>query len=456
MTDTTNQFLPIDREIIADAFTSNETRDVLYALCDTIGSRFSGTEGERLGAEHIAGKFEEYELDSVEIEEFPLKAAWRRGAAAELRIVTAGNRIVPCLALPYGASSPPGGVSGELIDIGPGAAEDVERLADQIRGRIVFTDASGAHRSEIFGRVVEAGATAFIMRSRAPGMMLPTGCVSFGFPGKIPAIGIAHASGLQIQRLANNGKLEVTVTTHDSFEPGTSRNVVGEIRGKRFPEELVVIGGHMDSHDVAPGAVDNASGTVCVVEVARLLARRKDNLERTIRFVTFGSEEVGLLGSYRHVDAHLDDMPRIRLMLNLDCMAMSRPKGFVFHKLPAAEKYVEALRRQMNEPLSFVDRIHPHSDHFPFVLKGVPTAEITGGEFNPGVASFGHMAGDTADKVSLIDLREGSALAARLLLRASNDPNWPFKTRTEEEVTTLLEESGIAKALEYEKQHAAG
>jgi aminopeptidase YwaD len=451
MNTTENPFLDVDRGIIADAYTSNETRDVLHTLSDTIGIRFAGTDGERRGAEYIAGKFEEYGLDSVEIEEFRFDA-WRRGDPASLQIVGENARRIPCLALPYGAPTPQGGVTSTLIDIGPGAAKDVERFRDRIRGNIVLTEATGAHRGEIYGRVVEAGAVGFILIGRAPGMMLPTGCVSFGKAGSIPAIGIAHESGLQIQRMSVNGDITLEIRTFDSFEAGTSRNVVGELRGARFPDEYVAVGGHMDSHDVAPGAVDNASGTTCVVETARLLALQRSEVERTIRFITFGAEEVGLLGSYHHAEAHAGDMAAMRFMLNLDCLVMSRPKGLVFHNLPTAEEYVTVLRAQIQEPLPFFDRIHAHSDHFPFILKGVPTGEIGGGRFNPGVKSFAHMAGDTADKVSLIDLREESALAARLLFRASNDPDWPFATRTPAEVEQLLEESGIKKAMEFENQ----
>ena len=73
---------------------------------------------------------------------------------------------------------------------------------------------------------------------------------------------------------------------------------------------------------------------------------------------------------------------RLEKMLNLDCLVMSRPKGLVFHKLPGAEAYAEKLRAQMQEPLPFFNQIHSHSDHFPFVLKGVPTGEIGGGRFH--------------------------------------------------------------------------
>jgi Zn-dependent M28 family amino/carboxypeptidase len=177
-------------------------------------------------------------------------------------------------------------------------------------------------------------------------------------------------------------------------------------------------------------------------------------LHRSVRFIGFGAEEVGLLGSYHYASVQAGDMPATRFMLNLDCVSMSRPKGLVFHKIPGADEYVGALRAQMREPLPFSERLHPHSDHFPFFLKGVITAEIGGGRFNPNVAAFGHMAGDTPDKVSLIDLREQSALAARVLFRAANDADWPFAHRTPEEVEALLKETGIDKALAFEHQAA--
>ena len=446
-----NPFSDIDRTIIADAYTSDETKDVLHTLCDTIGIRFAGTEGERLGAEYIAKKFDEYGLDQTEIEEFEFDA-WRRGDPAKLSLVGKNARNIPCLALPYGAPTASGGVTATLVDIGPGAPEDVERHRDGIRGSIVITEATGAHRGEIYGRVVEAGAVGFILHGRAPGMILPTGCVSFGKAGAIPAVGIAHESGLQIQRLSGRDDVTLNIQTFDSFVTGTSRNVVGELKGRRVPDEYVVVGGHMDSRDVAPGAVDNASGTTCVVETSRLLALQRDNVDRSIRFIGFGAEEVGLLGSYQYAKAHTDEMASIRFMLNLDCLAMSRPKGLVFHKLPGGDDYAKKLRSQLNEPLPFYDRIHAHSDHFPFILEGVPTGEIGGGRFNPGVKSFAHMAGDTADKVSLIDLREESALASRILVRASNDPDWPFSRRTKAELEKVLKDSGIKEAMKFENQ----
>jgi len=96
------------------------------------------------------------------------------------------------------------------------------------------------------------------------------------------------------------------------------------------------------------------------------------------------------------------------------------------------------LAEQMETPIPFHDRFHCHSDHYPFVLQGLPTAGMAGGEFAPQIRSYGHMAADTPDKISLTDLREGAAFAARILLRAANDEQWPCMRRTPDQVEELL------------------
>ena len=449
MTSEETEWAAIDRNIVADALTSDETRDILYTLCDEIGARFVGTKGDVAAVEFIQKKFTEYRLDKVTTEPFDL-TVWRRGEPAEISVVEPFARKYPCFALPYGMPTPPQGVTGHLVDIGPGAKEDIEKLKDKIRGGIVLTIGGGAHRCEIYGRAAAAGAIGFVLVSHATGMMLPTGSVSSGSVGPIPAVGIANESALQILRMTHGQKTELRIVTHDTVGPGQTCNVIGELRGTKFPDELVIVGGHMDSHDIGPGAIDNATGTAEVIEAARLLAKQRRHLKRTIRFVAFGAEEIGLMGSFHHAKIHADEMAKVRLMLNLDCLKMSRPKGLTFHKWPGAEDYIETLRLQMHEPLPFRQGLHQHSDHFPFVLAGVPTAEICGGPHASIVRGYGHMAGDTADKVSLIDLREEAALAARIALRAANDPGWPFENRSQEKVAALLEETGIREALRFE------
>ena len=131
----TNPYLPLDRQIVGDIFTSPEAMDNLAVLCDDFGSRFGGTDGERLAAEYIQKKFSEYGLTNVHLE--PIEyLGWARGQA-KLEIIHPIQKTIPCITLPH---SPPVDMEGEIIDMGDGAPDDFDLRADEIKGKIVMTN----------------------------------------------------------------------------------------------------------------------------------------------------------------------------------------------------------------------------------------------------------------------------------------------------------------------------
>ena len=121
-------------------------------------------------------------------------------------------------------------------------------------------------------------------------------------------------------------------------------------------------------------------------------------------------------------------------MLNCDTPALGCPRGLAFHKCPKAAAYMRTLAGQMGSEIVCQERSHCHSDHYPFILQGLPTAGIAGGAFGSGVQHFAHMAADTPEKISMTDLRDSAAFAARMLLRASNDEHWPEMRRSATEI----------------------
>ena len=431
------EFLKIDRRILADSGTSGESGRNLHHLCDRIGPRFAGTPGYRAAADYMLGVFKKYRLDSAELEPFEF-LAWRRGEPAELAMLKPFERPCPCYALPYGAPTAPGGVEADVVSIGAGSEEEIEGNRKLIKGGLVLTTSKAAHRTDIFERCASLGAAGFILASGVEGMALPTGTVANGERTTMPAVGIGHESALQIERFVKEGTVRFRLTMNPSYELTTCWNVVGELTGTESPDELVVMGGHLDSHEIGPGAMDNAAGAVQVMEAARLLSKQRKHLKRTVRFIGFGAEEVGLLGSHHHAKKHSARLRRARFMLNSDCPGLGSPKGLVFHECPGAREYVESLSREMDTPIAFRERFHSHSDHYPFVLKGLPTAGMSSGRFSPSIRYYAHMAADTPDKISLTDLRDGAALAARMLLRASSDEDWPLTRRSPAEIKRLL------------------
>ena len=425
----------IDRRLLNAASDSAELTRNLSVLCDEIGPRFAGTAGYRQAAAFMLERFRACRLDQVHLESFPF-TAWRRGEPATLAMRKPLNRDYGCYALCYSAATPEKGLTARMVDIGSGSEDEIAAKRRRIKGRIVLTTGSAGHRTGIYSRCVELGAAGFVLGSSMPGMLLQTGTVANGKGGDIPAVNIALESLLQIRRFAAvpgaNPQLHLRVDA--TLEPDVTWNVIGELHGTAFPDELVLIGGHLDSHEIGPGAFDNGAGALMVMEVARLLATQRRYLKRTVRFIGFAGEEIGLLGSHYHAKVHAAELQNARFMLNCDTPALGKPHGLGFHECPKGEAYLAGLSEAMKEPLLYQNRHHCHSDHYPFILQRVPTAGVGGGPQEPPVQHFYHMAADTADKVRVEDLQAKAAFVARILMRIANDDNWPLAPRSKAQV----------------------
>jgi Zn-dependent M28 family amino/carboxypeptidase len=439
-----NSLLTADRQIVGDCYTSREVMDNLVTLCDEFGSRFGGTEGERKAAEYLKAKMEEYGLKNVHLE--PVEyVGWVRGDV-RLEIVSPVEKVIPCISLPH---SPPANLEGTIVDMGDGAPEDFERRADEIRGNIVMTTSvvspKGSkrwiHRGEKYGRSLLAGASGFVFVNHYAGYGPATGGIGHGGEALVPGISISKEDGAFLRRLAErHGEVRVRVTSTDRCEPMTSWNVVGDLPGQVHPEQIVMLGSHYDGHDISQGAEDPASGTVSVLEAARLLARYAPPLPCTVRFAMWGIEEIGLLGSKAYVEAHADELDQIRFYLNMDSAgAKSNIRDIVLNEWPALQSLLEQWREEMASEFRVGQRTSAHSDHFPFFMNGVPTGGMQSADQSLAGRGYGHTQYDTVDKVDLTCLREASALAARLALRFASVGDWPVARRDQDAVLMLLD-----------------
>jgi hypothetical protein len=419
--------------VLGDSGTSDEAARNLLTLCDTIGPRFAGTDGYRRAAAFMLKRFKACLLDRAELEPFAI-TAFRRGTPARLRIAGGRARDLPCYALPYGSATGGAGVTAAVIDVGGGSAVEIEARRKAVSGRLVLTDGRAAHRTAIYGRCEALGATGLVLCGTAEGGLLSSGCATDGRPGTIPAVSVGCESAHLLRRMMRHGEVRLTLATDATFEPAMTWNVVGELRGTERPDERVIVGGHLDSQEIGPGAFDNAAGVVMVMEIARLLARQRRHLKRTVRFIGFGAEEIGLLGSRHHARAHAAELRRTCFMLNCDTPSLGRPMGLAFHRCPGLAAYVGGLAAEMGTEIVCPNRQHRHSDHYPFVLRGVPTAGIAGGPVGQVTRHFGHTAADTPEKIPTTDLREAAAFAARILLRAASDERWPRARRSAADV----------------------
>lgn len=439
-----NPFQAVEQQMVGDCYTSTEAMDNLITLCDDFGSRFGGTTGERKAAEFFTRKMEEYGLSNVHLE--PVEyIGWTRGEA-KLEVITPVQKGIPCISLPH---SPAAALKGTIVDMGDGAPEDLNRRTDEIRGKIVLTTSvvspKGSkrwiHRSEKYGRSLLAGASGFIFVNHYPGYGPATGGIGHDGEALIPGISISSEDGAFLRRLAKRGEeVRIRMTTTDSCRPMTSWNVLGELPGGATPEQIVMVGCHYDGHDISQGAEDPASGAVSVLEAARLLARYAPTLPCTVRFVLWGIEEIGLLGSRAYVAIHAEELDRIRFYLNLDSAgATSNNRDIVLNEWPDLQPLLERWREEMALGFEIGQRTSAFSDHFPFFMAGVPTAGMQSADPSLAGRGYGHTKYDTVDKVDQTCLREASTLAARLTMRIASEENWPAARRDDEAVQELLD-----------------
>lgn len=455
MVEHNNRFLGIDRKIAGDIYTSTEAMDNLTVLCDDFGSRFGGTDGERQAVEFFQAKMEEYGLSNIHLE--PVEyVGWIRGGT-RLEIVSPIQKTVACISLPH---SPPADMEGVILDMRDGAPEDFERRAGEIEGRIVMTTSvtnprgskRWIHRGEKYGRSVMAGATGFIFVNHYAGFGPATGGVGHDGEGLIPGISISCEDGEFIRRLAKRfGEVKIRLVSTDRCERMTSWNVVGDLPGQ-VASAVVMMGSHYDGHDISQGAGDPASGAVAVLEAARVLAKHAPSMRCTVRFVLWGIEEIGLLGSRAYVKAHADELSEFRFYLNMDSAGTkTNNRDIVLNEWPELEALFEFWSEEMALGFKVGQSVSAFSDHFPFFMAGVATGGMQ--SVVPSVGrGYGHTQYDTVDKVDMRSLREASTLAARLALRIADEASWPVARRDPEAVKALLDSPDYREEQAYREK----
>ena len=455
-----NRFLSTDRQIIGDVYTSTEAMDNLTTLCDDFGSRFGGTESERQAAKFFTATMQRYGLSNVHLE--PVEyIGWTRGEA-RLEIIEPVHKIVPCITLPH---SPPADLVGVLVDMKDGAPTDFDRRGDEIDGKIVMTTSvvrpkrakRWIHRSEKYGRSLMAGATGFIFVNHYPGFGPATGSIGHNGEGLIPGISISKEDGAYIQRLMKRkGAVRIQLVTTDHCEPMTSWNIIGDLPGKQHSDQIVMLGCHYDGHDISQGAGDPASGAVAVLDAARVLAKYAPPLRCTVRFVLWGIEEIGLLGSKHYVESHADELSNILFYLNMDSAGTpTNSRDIVLNEWPALESCFQDWSDEMALDFAVGQSVSAHSDHFPFFMTGVPTGGMQSVERSGAGRGYGHTKYDTVDKVDIVGLREAATLAARLALRIASEETWPVARRDREAVRELLDSPEYQEEEAYRERLAA-
>jgi carboxypeptidase Q len=431
-------------------------------LLDVIGARVSALPSGDSAEVFVARRLEGMGLEGVRLEPFPLLAWDRRDASLEVvapRGVARGGMNI--LSLGHVGSFE---VTAPVLDAGYGTAEEIAELGERVRGRIVMVDVGsppgygrGVHRTEKVTLATRAGAVGFIQVNDREGPLVPIGVATMGdYETEIPAVAADHATGARLQEILARagGDVRVRLRISNWMERSQARNVLADIPGET--DEVVLVGAHLDSWDLAEGAVDNGSGTLATLDVAAALAdhvRRTGHRPlRTIRFAFWMGEELGLYGSRAHVEDRLEDgrLDRYAAALNLD--VVGAPVGLGAMGRPDAEPLLRRVRDALVDAGFELDDEFPtggslYSDHQPFLMQGIPIITLRSRQ-RPEAAGVSHTTADLREVLDEAGMARSAGVAAALIWAVANEPELGWDRWPEESIGPRLEALGLRDPLE--------
>lgn len=295
--------------IVDAARRENHAYAKLEELCDDVGNRLSGSEGHDRAVAWALETLKHDGHENVRAEKVMVRR-WVRGRES-LAMLEPRPQPIAMLGLGGSVGTSPEGVTGEVVVV-----RDEKDLDDRAAGKIVlfdnpFTKYGESVRFRVNGArlAAEKGAIACLVRSVASASLRSphTGMMRYGdAPRKIPAAAVSTEDAAMLARLVARGRRVVVKLEMEARDEGLvpSANVVAELRGRTHPDEIVVIGGHLDSWDVGQGAHDDGAGCVIAMEALSLLRRTSLAPRRTIRVVLWTNEENGGAGARQYAADH--------------------------------------------------------------------------------------------------------------------------------------------------------
>jgi carboxypeptidase Q len=429
------------RKIIAAELSGSRAYDTLEYLCDDIGPRLSGSAGAAAAVEWAARTLRSWGL-SVRTEPVTV-THWARGLEYGYLSSHMNQKIV-LTALGGSVATPADGVDAEVVEVG--SYEELAALGkEKAGGRIVLFNnpfdmelvrggrAFEAYRKGVVfrgggaSRAAELGAVAVLVRSVASASLRTphTGALKYDEKQtKIPAAAVTTEDADLIHRLVAKGERVRMhlVLTPQTLEPVVSANVIAEIPGREKPDEVVIIGGHLDSWDLATGAIDDGAGAAMAMETLRLLHELKIVPRRTIRAVLFMNEENGGAGGKKYAEDHKGELQNHVGAIESDSGGAA-PLGF--HTTLSGEA-LETLGRQLKSlqqtGVGLLDsRSEVGSDITPLTEAGVP-----GFGLQPDSTHYfdlHHSPADTLDKIDPKELAQDAAAMAVLAYELAERPD---------------------------------
>lgn len=418
--------------LIAEALKPSLLETNLRRLTDEVGGRVPGTPSFQRAVDWGVAAFKEAGAESVHTEEFTIQHSWAEGAT-EMTASLRGGTTFPVRAVSIAWAPALAAVKHvPIVDVGQGTEAEFTK-AGGVSGRIVlvhtkvlaswadlFWEYEQAPAAIALAVKGEAKAIAFLATREHDILYRHTNAVA-GEIDRLPMAIVAREDGERIARLLASGNPVWADLSIPNKIGGAIKtwNIVAEIRGSEKPDEYVVLGAHLDSWELGTGALDNGCNAALVIDALRAIKASGLKPKRSMKFVLFSGEEEGLMGSRAYVVQHRGELDKIAGVVVFD-EGTGKTTGFSVGGrkdiIPSAQPWVAPLAQFGADKL--IPNAESGTDHFDFMLEGVPTFVAEQEEANY-VENY-HATSDTYDKVDFPQLKEHVAEAAELSFALAN------------------------------------
>ena len=408
-------------KIISKSLTDSTAYNRLGYMCDTFGPRLSGSKNLENAIKWILKEMNNDGFENVRGEKVAVPT-WIRGKES-VTLLSPFKKELSMLGLGGSIATPRGGLKAEVIVVNNW--DELKSRSNEVPGKIVLFNApftsygeTVAYRYSGASAAAKHGAVASLIRSIGPwSMNTPhTGVMAYDDDvQKIPHAALTMEDAMMLSRIHDRGdKIIVKLDMNARMVADRwSHNVLGEIKGSIYPDEVVVVGGHIDSWDVGQGAQDDGGGCIASWEAVRLIQELGLKPKRTIRCVLWTNEENGGQGNKGYRDMHMDEMDKHVLAIESDGGVFS-PKGFGFSGNDSARKIVEEIHALM-KPIgaNTISEGGRAADVAPLNDEGVPvmSLKVDGSKY----FWYHHTNADTFDKV---DFNEFNRCVAAIAIMA--------------------------------------
>jgi Zn-dependent M28 family amino/carboxypeptidase len=441
----------------------------LQQLTDEVGGRPTGSAALERAVDWGVSRFREAGLENVHTEAYAVPHTWLPGAESAEIVAPRESWDTPesarlrVAAMPFSAATPAAGVDAEVLDLGEGDAPAFAAAGAKAAGRLLlFHTASMSTIENLFkeymdtpGRFVrarEARAAGVLWMSTRPGRLLyrhNTTLTGSLYP--LPAALVEREGALRLARLLAAGRtvrLRLVLDTRSGTDT-PARNVVAEMRGREKPDEVVILGAHLDSWDLGRGALDNGCNAALVIDVARqaaALAREGFRPRRTLRFALYTGEEAGLWGSFAEVRQHRAELDRVKAQIVFD-IGSGKTSGFSLGGRADLQTAVEAALAPASARGPFVHTTGAFigTDNYDYLVEGVPTlvADQDGLPYLPDY----HAESDTFEKVDQEQLKANAVVAATVTWGLADLAREPAPRQSRAQVEELLRAAGLVEQM---------